>query len=278
MGLTDFLTQPLQFGAWAEKWHEPILYRIRLRGDFASRTLLALSAWGIATGLMLVVLAFNVNKTSVPLAIGLGAVFGLAPAALLLFFRRQHTSGTVWLYDDYLKLHHMHAGFPLLVVCTREWPYEAIEHCALVSSEQLGRGFHVLLAVVEGRQEMIGVPPSVDLHALVAFLNQRGVAVAAATSLPPQFRSRLHPVVALFACCVAAAVFLAGLATYLVVDAARDASQSMSDHLTAVVASPPTGTASSVLLPVPRQRRVAAGVDFAPEMLTAITRNACPLS
>jgi hypothetical protein len=215
MGLSDILTQPIKLGSSAERWQEPMLFRIRLRGDFIWRLMFLLSAWGLATGVMLLVLAFNKNATSIPLAVGLGAVFGLGPAFLLLFMRRKHVSGTIWLYDDHIRMRHQYLGFPLLVVRWTEWDYAAIPHCMISTAEQLGQRFHVLSTMVEGRHEIVGIPMSIDLNHLVQFFGQRRVSVTAAASLPPQLRSGLHPVIALAVFGVALAALLAGLATYL---------------------------------------------------------------
>lgn len=86
MGGWEFLTMQRGLGSAAFRWNEPWLFRIRLRGDLLRRFAIMLAGWGLATGVLLALFAVNVKPQGIPLALGLGAVFGLGPAWLAMFF------------------------------------------------------------------------------------------------------------------------------------------------------------------------------------------------
>ena len=84
MGLWDILTREIKLGSHQLSWNEPLLCRTRLRGDFIWRIVISLSSWLAASGIMLLIFSSNQNPPSRGVAVGLGAVFGLGPAVMML--------------------------------------------------------------------------------------------------------------------------------------------------------------------------------------------------
>jgi hypothetical protein len=177
------------------KWREPWCFRIRLRGDFVFRLGVVLACWMAATGVMLVLFAFNVNRTGLGLAMGLGAVFGAGPATLLMFFRRHLVSGTVWLREDALLRQRAYVSASLLGgnwVESEQWHYSAMAHCQLALGKDLGTSYSVLTVSDGKTMEAFGLPAKVDLRALVEHLSANGVRVSQGRGLPQQFVRSLN--------------------------------------------------------------------------------------
>ncbi|HSG71644.1 MAG TPA: hypothetical protein VLA12_14580 [Planctomycetaceae bacterium] len=185
MGLKDLLTREFKIGSHRHQWREPACYRIRLRNDLWQRLFLVAGAWLIGTGVMFIVTSTNQNPPGPGLCLGLGAVFGLGPAILFLFFREHLTSGTVWLYDDHIRFQQMAFGFGHGIMIWAEWRYPQIERALFVSSERLGKSFHVLLLKIGSDWQMLGVPQK-KLKEVRTFLERTGVELGPSKSIPPE--------------------------------------------------------------------------------------------
>lgn len=215
MGVWEFLTKPRGLGSAAFLWNEPWLFRIRLRGDLLRRFAIMLAGWGLATGVLLVLFAINVKPPGIPLALGLGAVFGLGPAWLATFFMSGHTSGRVTVAKDGLQRQRHYASISAQWVEWMDWPYESIRRCMIVTDEHSGHPFSVMLLSDGTDREIVAVPASIDLAKLQKHFTSRGVAVTQGKAIPEEFTKPLAPAVVIVVAAIGAAVFVAGLVFYL---------------------------------------------------------------
>ena len=198
MGLRDILTMEIGGRKASFRWNEPACYRLRLRGDLWLRLALALAGWAAATGVLLVLFAINVNPPGIALAAGLGLVFGLGPAVLLLFLGESHVSGRVRIDDDGIHRHRTYAALTLTGIWSEssDWPWAAIERCVIVPGEEIGRSFSILLLSVGGDSEPVAVPRRISLKSLAKHCSARGVSVAHGAKLPARLHRGLHPGIA----------------------------------------------------------------------------------
>lgn len=215
MGVWEFLTKPRGLGAAAFRWNEPWLFRIRLRGDLLLRLAVLASGWALATGVLLVLFAINVKPPGIPLALGLGAVFGLGPAWLATFFMSGHTSGRVTVGKESLQRQRHYASITTQWMEWMEWPYESIRRCVIVTEEHLGHPFSVLLLSDGTDREIVAVPTSIDLAKLQKHLTSRGVAVTEGKTVPAEFTKPLAPTIVIVIVVIGAAMFVSGLVFYL---------------------------------------------------------------
>lgn len=218
MSLWDVLTKQRGLGSAAFRWNEPPLCRIRLRGDLWQRAAILLAAWGAATGVLLVLFAFNVKPPGISLAIGLGAVFGFGPAMLILFLSRGQVGGRVTIDGEGIRRHRNYASLTLTGMWGEwaEWPYAAIERCVIVPGKALEQSFSVMLLSIDSGWEIVGVPGRTDLQNLAKFLTSRGVTVSQGKSVPAAFLSRYSLPIAGGAAAVGIVFLGGGIGTYLV--------------------------------------------------------------
>ncbi|QDU51251.1 hypothetical protein [Gimesia panareensis] len=207
MGIWDFLTKPIKLTSAVFFWHEPLCYRLRLRGDLLIRCGFALAVWAAVTGIFSLLFAFNVNPPGISLAIIVGAILGLGPAWLAMFFRREHVSGSIWIYEDHLlrQRSYVSLGFFRSWQEAQEWPNAAISRCIIIPSRALGRPFSVMLLTVDSRAEIVGIPDKISLKELARHFTEAGISVEKRDSLPSRYAEGLNPI-------VAAAVAVAGIA------------------------------------------------------------------
>jgi len=195
MGIKDLYHRVAGISPVVVKWREPPLYRLRLRGDILLRVAIVVAMWMAATGVMLVLFAFNNNPPGFGLAAGLGLVFGFGPGMLLTFLLRGQVSGSVWVREDCLHRQRSYASANLLSgnwVESEQWYYPAIRHCQLVLGQDLGSNYAVLLVSDGEVVEMFGVPAQVDLRSLVEHLSANGLQVSQGRAVPAQFSRPLH--------------------------------------------------------------------------------------
>ncbi len=215
MGVWEFLTKPRGLGSAAFRWNEPWLFRIRLRGDLLRRFAIMLAGWGLATGVLLVLFAINVKPPGIPLALGLGAVFGLGPAWLATFFLSGHTSGRVTVGKDGLSRQRHFASLSAQWVECMDWPYESIQRCIFVPGENSGHSFSVMGLTDGTESEIVAVPSSIDLAQLARHFTARGINVTQGKTIPQEFRRPLAPAIVIVIAGVGALAFMAGLSFYL---------------------------------------------------------------
>lgn len=215
MSVWEFLTKPRGLGSAAFRWNEPWLFRIRLRGDLGSRIAILLASWGLATGVLLILFAINLNPPGILLALGLGAVFGLGPAWLAVFFRSGHTSGRVTVGNDELSRQRHYASLTAQWVEWAEWPYESIQLCMLVSGKNLGHSFSVILLSDATTREIVAVPASIDLLQLGNHFKSRGVHLTQGKTISVEFTRPLAAAVVIVAAVAGCIAFAAGLTYYL---------------------------------------------------------------
>lgn len=155
---------------------------------------MVLTAWGAAVGVFAILFAFNARPPGLMLAVGLGAVFGLGPAAILLFFRRDHVSGAVTIDDrDGIRRRRNYASLSFDGGWTEwmDWPFDSISRCVVVPGESIGQSFDVLLIYSESSWEIVGIPNSVDVARLTKYLKAQGVTIEKGTSIPSRFTTPL---------------------------------------------------------------------------------------
>jgi hypothetical protein len=158
MGVWEFLTKQRGLGRAAFLWNEPALFRIRMRRDLLSRLAVIFSTWLIGTGVLLVLFAFNSNPPGIPLAFGLGIVFGLGPAALLMLLRRDHVGGRIRIDNDGIHRHRNYASFSAQWSEWTDWPFGAVSQCEIVTPKISGQSFALLLLTDDAEQQVIAIP------------------------------------------------------------------------------------------------------------------------
>jgi hypothetical protein len=215
MGVWEVLTKERGVGRAAFRWNEPALFRIRMRRDLLSRLAVIFSAWLITTGVLLVLFAFNRNPPGIPLAFGLGLVFGVGPAMVLTLWRRDHVGGRIRIDDEGIHRHRNYASFSAQWAEWTQWPFGAISHCEIVSSRLAGQPFAVMLLTDDEEQHVLAIPPRIELKALAGFLVAQGVSVTSGKAVPRRFLAPLNSMTALVVAGIAAVVFGVGLAVYL---------------------------------------------------------------
>ncbi len=216
MGVWEFLTKQRGVGSAAFRWKEPLLFRIRIRGDVLQRLAIMLAVWGLATGVFLVLFAINVKPPGIPLALGLGAAFGLGPAWIATFFLHGHTSGRVTVGNEGLRRQRHYASFSAQWMEWMDWPYDSIRRCVIVPGENSGHPFSVMLVSDGDDREIVAAPSSIDLVKLEKHLASRGVAVTHGKAIPQEFTKPVAPVIVIVIAAIGAVAFVAGLAFYLV--------------------------------------------------------------
>jgi hypothetical protein len=215
MGVWEVLTKERGLGRAAFRWNEPALFRIRMRRDLLSRLAVIFAAWLIATGVLLILFAFNSRPPGILLAFGLGLVFGLGPAALLTLWRRDQVGGRIRIDDTGIHRHRNYASFSAQWAEWTDWPFGAVSQCEIVSSRISGQSFALMLLTDETEQEVIAVPSRIELKALAGFLSARGISVSSGKAVPRRLLAPLNVMTALVVGGIAAVVFAVGLTVYL---------------------------------------------------------------
>ncbi|QDT43654.1 hypothetical protein Pan241w_37560 [Gimesia alba] len=189
MGIWDLLTKPIKLTSAVFYWHEPMLYRLKLRGDLLVRCVFALSVWAAASGMFCLLFALNGNPPGIELSFLMGAILGLGPAFLAMFFRRDHVSGTLWVYDDHIlrQRSYVSLGFFRSWSEMQEWPNECISRCLIIPNRALGRSFSVMLLSVDSRAEIVGIPSKIKLKELARHFTESGIPVEKRDSLPDRY-------------------------------------------------------------------------------------------
>jgi hypothetical protein len=215
MGVWEFLTKQRGLDSPAFRWTEPWMFRIRLRGDLLRRIAVVLGNWGLATGILLVLFAKNVKPPEISLAVILGAVFGLGPAWLATFFLSYHTSGRVKITEEGIQRLRHYVSLSSQWLEWMEWPFEAIQRCMIVSEENSGHPFSLLLLFDGTDREVLGIPSRVDREELVEYFESQGVSVTERNRVPAEY---IRPMALWTPICfasVGALVFGFGLVFYL---------------------------------------------------------------
>jgi hypothetical protein len=184
MGLWKLLTKPLSLSSAKLSWNEPMFFRPRLRGDLWLRLLVVLGAWLAASGALLIIFSSNANPPARPVAFGLG-LLGAGVAYLCVLARRNQSSGTCRLYANKLVWDSVTGGgFSGHMSVSITWEYGVIETCRIVSADELGKPFSVLILEANADDVMvIGIPGSVELRDVARVLKAGGVAVSSARSV-----------------------------------------------------------------------------------------------
>lgn len=208
-----------KFPSWgsALKWNEPILYRIRLRGDVLLRLIVVFAAWGGGTGLFLALFAINKNPPGIALGLGLGAIFG-GLGMMAMFLGRSQVSGRVSVRESSIHRDRMYVKFTLFGGWHEwaEFPFSRIRRCVIVPAGALGKPFSVMTLLVGAEQEIIGIPSSIDLEDLKRRLSAAGLSVELGRTVPTRYTQPLSLMIPLITGAICAASFLVGLGFYLV--------------------------------------------------------------
>jgi hypothetical protein len=215
MGVWEFLTKQRGLDSLAFRWTEPWMFRIRLRGDLIRRIAVMLGSWGLTTGILLAMFAKNVKPPEISLALMLGAVFGLGPAWLATFMRSHQTSGRVKITEEGIQRQRHYVSLSAQWVEWMEWPFEAIQRCMIVSDENTGQPFSLLLLFDGTDREILGIPSRVELEELVEYLESQGVSVTERSKVPAEYTRPMDLWFPVFFAGAGAVVFVSGLVFYL---------------------------------------------------------------
>jgi len=210
MGLWNLLTKDISLSRADLKWGEPPLYRLRLKEDLPWRVLLVAACWLAVTGVMLILFSQNENQESSRLAWGLGVIFGLLPAAIFCFFRKDDVGGQVVINQGKIEIYRTYIGLTAQWNQTKIWDLHAPDRYHICPAESLGQGFHAVFCKLGGTWELIGVPKSVDLKKLSAVLAAGGSEIKVVSKVPEKFRNGYSPALAGGLSVVGAALFVVG--------------------------------------------------------------------
>lgn len=214
MALEGFLKR---LGMWTTvlRWNEPMLYRVRLRGDLGWRLLAAFGVGGAATCLLLVLFAINVKPPHFAYAFfGMLVLGGLA--FLLLAFGKANASGSVRVCQEGIIRQRHFVAFTSQWIDEASWSYPAIEQCVIVPGQAIGESFSLLFVSSGGELDVIGVPRRTDLGQLAQFLSTKGLVVQQGSYVPQSFTRRMSLPLALASAAVGCFLLMGGLGFYLI--------------------------------------------------------------
>ncbi|HUG71725.1 MAG TPA: hypothetical protein VMM76_28535, partial [Pirellulaceae bacterium] len=239
MGLLDFLTKEIKLTAAVMHWREPMMFRIRLRNDLWLRLLVVLGAWLAASGSLLILFSFSQRPAGAGTAFGL-ALIGAGFAYLAILSRRKHVSGSCWLYNEKLQFQSMSTDITGGVINHTTWDYDVVDQVALVSAQQIGKSFSVMLITSCDDQLMIGIPNHVDLKTIADFFLTRQIEVSSLRNLPETYTRSFPMPIGLSAPVLGCALVTTGLvlsAANLRDDQQREAARPQFQQLDAVMES-----------------------------------------
>ncbi len=213
MGIWDILTKPLKLTSAVFNWQEPMGFRLSLRGDLLIRLGVALTVWAAVSGLFWLIFAFLVKPPELAVAMFVAVFIGLVPACLALFLRRNHVSGSIWIYDDHLirQRSYVSIGFFGSWSEVSEWPNETISRCLIIPALELGKSFSVMLLTVDSNVEMVGIPEQINLKELARHFTEAGITVEKRDSIPSRYTQGFSPKVFTVMSVVGALLFSIGL-------------------------------------------------------------------
>ncbi|MEZ6130381.1 MAG: hypothetical protein R3C59_16985 [Planctomycetaceae bacterium] len=191
MGLFNLLTKPIKLTSAHMHWHEPWLFRVRLRNDLWIRLLIVLGGWFGAAGVLLLLFSINRNPPGVWLAFGLGLV-GAGMTYMVVLGRRPHVSGSCWIYPDKLSWQSLSSSIGGFQGNWAEWDFEAIDACIIFQPRHLNKPFGVMLICADGDEYLIGIPNSVNLKEVGKLLIKSNVSVTVGQQLPQHFIAPLR--------------------------------------------------------------------------------------
>lgn len=217
MGIWDILTKPIKLTSDIFYWQEPLGYRLSLRGDLLIRLGVALAVWAGVSGLFWVLFAFNVKPPELGVAMFISLFIGLGPACLALFARRNHVSGTIWVYDDHLirQRSYISLGFFSSWKEVSEWPNAAISRCIIIPAHDLGKSFSVMLLTIDSQVEMVGIPQKIRLKELARHFTEAGIPVEKKDAIPSRYTEGFSPKAFAAMTVVGVLLFSSGLGLYL---------------------------------------------------------------
>lgn len=217
MGIWDILTKPIKLTSELFYWHEPLGYRLSLRGDLLIRVGVALAVWAGVSGLLWLLFAFNVKPPELTLAMFVALFIGLGPACLALFSRRNHVSGSIWVYDDHLIRQRSYISLGLFTSWKEvsEWPNASISRCIIIPAHDLGKSFSVMLLTIDSQVEMIGIPKQIRLKELARHFTEAGIPVEKKDAIPARYTEGFSPKAFAAMTVVGVLLFSSGLGLYL---------------------------------------------------------------
>ncbi|MFN0053127.1 MAG: WD40 repeat domain-containing protein [Planctomycetales bacterium] len=186
MGIRKSLRRALG-GSDAEQWRQPPYFRMRLARDAGPRLLYALGmGLGISGPINLLLLA------SAPAA-QLAKAFLLAGAMtaamlVIVFFWIDLVIVTVSLESDGIRRKTKALLMNPFGARTRtdNWSYQTIQRCGLVSADDLGTKYSVLVLGVAKRMIALGIPENVELQQVAQALTERGLNPKPLRNLPAE--------------------------------------------------------------------------------------------
>ncbi|MFG0333857.1 MAG: hypothetical protein ACF8TS_10885, partial [Maioricimonas sp. JB049] len=211
MDLRNLLTRDIRLTSAELQFTEPQLGHIRLRGDLPWRIAAVLGAWAAGIGVMSLLFSINRNPPGFGVAVGLGAVFGLAGAGQLLFFTRKHVAGSFTFYPDQIQRVRTYTVFLALRTQRTRWHYNGIENCRIALRSKSGHPCDVLTFEYGSEPQVVVLPRKIDPKQLVKLFSRHGVDVTATSRVPASARQPFPPATAVVTCAVGVVLLIAGL-------------------------------------------------------------------
>ncbi|QDU41145.1 hypothetical protein Mal4_55100 [Maioricimonas rarisocia] len=214
MGLWDLLTKEIKLTSDELQFNEPLFGRIRLRGDLLWRVVTVLGAWAAGIGVMSLLFSINQDPPGFGVAVGLGAVIGLAVAAQILFFVKKHVAGAITFFPDRIQRVRTYTVFLALRTQRTRWQYDGIENCRIALRSKSGLPYDVLTFEYGSERELVVLPPKVDPKQVVKVFSRHGVNVAATSKVPASALRPLPLAMPLVTCAVGMVLFVVGLSAF----------------------------------------------------------------
>ncbi len=164
-------------------WSEPLAYRIRLRGDFLIRILIALGACLGGVGFLFALRWLTGARANDLMIVGLGLVPGACAFCCLTMMRGQ-TSGNV---DLRLKeIYRATASYAVFAIRTIEerFKFAGISRCEILSGKDIGQSFSVLRLTGPDFDDVIGIPKSISAKQVAKILHEGGLTPEKGDELP----------------------------------------------------------------------------------------------
>lgn len=202
------------------KWHEPWMYRVRLKGDWIPRFAVAFAVGSLATTLLLVLFAINIKPPSAFSAFIGMAIFG-GLAFMFLVNGRRTAGGRVRLCEEGIIRRRIYVGLSSQWVEEWNWQYSQIPQCAIIPGLAIDKSFNLLLFTDGSDIEVIGIPERVSLEQVGQLLASKGVMIRHDVSLPPEFSRPMSLPMPLIAGAIGFIMLLGGLGFYAMKTAGR---------------------------------------------------------
>lgn len=164
-------------------WSEPLAFRIRLRGDFPIRILIALGACLSGIGFMFALRWLTAARASDLMIVGFGLVPGTATFCCLTMMRGQSSGNVDLRLKEIYRQTSSYAVFAIRSVEER-FRFDGITRCEILRGEDIGHSFSVLRLTGPDFEDVIGLPKSVNVKQVAKILHEGGLTPEKSQELP----------------------------------------------------------------------------------------------